>query len=424
MNINCKHLQSLMSTLYPAIVVASYNRPMALERLLRSIGKADYSGYNNIPLVISIDGGGDPQCAAIAEQFPWERGEKRVITHPQNLGLKQHILSCGDLTQQYGAIIMLEEDTFVSPYFYDYSVQTTSYYQADENIAGVSLYIYRFHEYANIAHFMPIHNGYDTFFMQVPSSCGQTWTAHQWSRFCSWYQTHAEQQTFDGLPDSVQQWSHQTSWKVFFYAYMVACDKYFVYPYVGFSVNMGDIGQHMDIQMNVCQNLLAIESPISYNYLPFSFDTVVYDAYMELLPAYFWRHGFHKGENFCVNIYGSKINNVQEPYMLSLLPCSTPIETFGTDLIPVESNVLLSNMGDKVSYGKTADFSKKDVYDMMEQLGSIYHSRLLELGKTLGRVQGVNQIKASSRYRIGNATLYPIVFLRKIYKQIITKIRK
>lgn len=50
-----------MTTIYPAIVVATYNRPYALQRLLNSIAKADYKGYKNIPLVISVDGGGNPQ---------------------------------------------------------------------------------------------------------------------------------------------------------------------------------------------------------------------------------------------------------------------------------------------------------------------------------------------------------------------------
>ena len=38
-----------------AIVIAAFNRPDCLARLLKSISLATYDGYTNIPLVISID---------------------------------------------------------------------------------------------------------------------------------------------------------------------------------------------------------------------------------------------------------------------------------------------------------------------------------------------------------------------------------
>ena len=42
----------------PAIVIAAYNRPDSLKRLLSFIDAASFI-YDDIPLVISIDGGGD-----------------------------------------------------------------------------------------------------------------------------------------------------------------------------------------------------------------------------------------------------------------------------------------------------------------------------------------------------------------------------
>lgn len=121
-----------MNILNPAIVVVAYNRSKSLERLLCSIASANYVDYSNITLVISIDGGGTGECEQVANSFQWEYGEKRIICHNENLGLKRHIVSCGDLTKQYDSIILLEEDIYVSPYFYDYSVRTASYYQSEE----------------------------------------------------------------------------------------------------------------------------------------------------------------------------------------------------------------------------------------------------------------------------------------------------
>ena len=42
----------------PAVVVVAYERPDALFRLLRSLSRADLEKCGEVPLVISIDGGG------------------------------------------------------------------------------------------------------------------------------------------------------------------------------------------------------------------------------------------------------------------------------------------------------------------------------------------------------------------------------
>ena len=104
----------------PAIVVVAYNRDKALKRLLNSLESADYSGFSDITLVISIDKSDSTEVIETAEAFSWEQGEKRVITHPERLGLKKHILGLGDLTAEFGSIIMLEDDLFVSPLLYHY----------------------------------------------------------------------------------------------------------------------------------------------------------------------------------------------------------------------------------------------------------------------------------------------------------------
>ena len=43
---------------YPAIIISAFNRPRALLRILGSLKSADYPKLENIPFVISIDGGG------------------------------------------------------------------------------------------------------------------------------------------------------------------------------------------------------------------------------------------------------------------------------------------------------------------------------------------------------------------------------
>ena len=64
--------------------------------------------------------------------------------------------------------------------------------------------------------FEVIDDGYDTYFMKVPSSWGQLWTATHWEGFRSWYDKGQQITENDYLPDNVIAWP-ETSWKKYFY---------------------------------------------------------------------------------------------------------------------------------------------------------------------------------------------------------------
>ena len=123
----------------PAIVVVAYNRPAALRRLLGSL--AGVQGAVAVPLVISIDAGGEyfADVLAVAQQFRWPFGEKRIIEQERPLGLINHVFACGDLVDEYGSIILLEDDLFVSPQAYRYATAALDFYDYDPRVAGISL---------------------------------------------------------------------------------------------------------------------------------------------------------------------------------------------------------------------------------------------------------------------------------------------
>ena len=85
-----------------AIVVVAYNRVKSLERILNSLVHAD---IDNATLIISIDKSNTNSVELYAESFVWPYGEKRVIKHTNNLGLRTHILSVGQLFNEFDAII-------------------------------------------------------------------------------------------------------------------------------------------------------------------------------------------------------------------------------------------------------------------------------------------------------------------------------
>lgn len=402
--------------IYPAIVIATYNRPHALSRLLNSIAVANYDGYNDIPLVISIDGEGSPQCEEIANNFIWTHGEKIIILHVQNLGLKRHILSCGDLTEKFGAIIMLEEDVLVSPYFYDYSVQTLTYYQDESRIAGVSLFFLKNSEMTQTP-FWPMANGHDVFFAQVPSSWGQCWTKEQWGNFKNYFETNCDKELSSLLPPQVQNWPSESSWKKYFYSYMIEADLYFVIPYVSYATNMGDKGEHFS------ESTLMFQSPLmlykkDLRLLPFSIGSILYDAYFEPLPEMIKNFGQLLDYNFEVDLAGAKpLSQIQTPYLLSIKETTKAIFSYDMSLTPVEMNVIQNIPGKYIHFARTEDFIDKkndeSFFRIMRSYNEICYNISNWKGYLEGIQRGVSSIQCSKDYQLGHFLLKPIRYVFK-----------
>lgn len=97
-----------------ALVAIAYNRVNSLKRLLNSLQKAYYDEDVNVPLIISIDKSDTEDVLRLANEFHWNHGDKRVLSHAENLGLKAHVLSQGKLLEEFDAIVVLEDDVVVA----------------------------------------------------------------------------------------------------------------------------------------------------------------------------------------------------------------------------------------------------------------------------------------------------------------------
>src|SRR5690554_5765728 len=116
----------------PAIIVPAFARHKSLRRLLNSITNAVYPSAD-IEVIVSLDGGCTPQVQHVAEEFK-ERfvfGNVRVVKHVRNMGLREHIIWCGDHSQVYGSVIVLEDDLVVHPDFYCFAVAALKFYAED-----------------------------------------------------------------------------------------------------------------------------------------------------------------------------------------------------------------------------------------------------------------------------------------------------
>lgn len=367
-----------MVTKNPTIVVVAYNRNSALSRLLKSLSKSYYP--SNVRLIISIDHGGDKEVIKTAMEYNWEYGEKILIKREQKMGLRQHVLACGDLTHDYESIILLEDDIFVSPYFYLYSIDAINYYKNDKNISGISLYKHSIN-YGNDLPFNPLEDGSDVFFLQFASSWGQVWTKEHWSEFEKWYRNNKNIDNIERVPKYIKRWP-ESSWLKYFITYMVVNNKYFVYPHTSLSTNYSDAGgEHVKLQDNRLQiPIQLIERNRIFRNLKDSLS--IYDAYFELLPKIYKNLNRKlSGYEFDVDLYGNKSTDaIVNEYILTSKPSRNCLLSFGLNLKPIEANVLLNTSGTDVCFSHSKDILSVDRFSHAYKMYRFYFN-LISLKK-------------------------------------------
>lgn len=319
-----------------AIVLPCYNRTDTLKKLLHSLVQAKYK--HPVDLVFSIDNSGCNDVLHLAEKFQWEHGEKVIIHHKENIGLRRNIISCGDLTNQYDAVIILEDDLLVSPYFFEYAYAACQYYMNEERIAGISLYSYRLCE--SLREFNPLTFGYDTYFMQWTSSWGQMWTKPQWNAFKEWYKDHCDDISNIPIPESVKLWSH--SWKKYHIAYLTDTNKYFAYPTVSYTTIQPALGVHVtEIRLDNGY-IVPLCNGIQRAFVFKEFDEeYAYDCFFELKKVLVEFNGNKVYADF--NVYGEKKKeNLHCAYFISSkpIPHAEIKKQWGIIKIPLEKNVI------------------------------------------------------------------------------------
>jgi len=341
-----------------AIAIVAFNRPASLQRLLASISRADYSGYDKIHCYINIDFSGDDTCWKVARDFSWTHGSLHIHQHVENLGLKQNVMLSAGLSQRHDAVIVLEDDLMVSPAYYQYAQQALSFFQQDDNIAGIALYANSFNEVAYCT-FDPVDDGHDNYFMQVPCSWGQMWTAKQWNKYLE-FLNGAQHSASVKLPDAVASWPELSSWKKQFFRYMIATNKYFVYPRVSMTTNFADAGKHIAEEVTVFQSsLLLVQKKFNFNLFDQSF--VIYDAYFEFSGLGYKRY---TGEDievaFDINL-SKNPEDIQAQYLITARQTEKPIKQFASSCYPYEVNVLLDIQNENVKAGYLSMTLTKDV---------------------------------------------------------------
>ncbi|WP_168406434.1 glycosyltransferase [Acinetobacter indicus] len=312
-----------------AIVVITYNRLNSLKRLIHSLLQADYD--DQIDLIVSIDRSDIfDQMHDYASKILWKHGDIEIKVAEQRLGLKKHVMQCGELLNQYEHIIVLEDDLYVSSGFYQYTKEMISKYGDNENIAGISLYNYPRNQYANLP-FTPQLDQYDIYFMKIASSWGQVWSRQKWAKFLEWYNLNPSIDELH-IPKHIKQWGDK-SWLKYHHAYCAAENKYFVYPRMALSTNFSEPGEHASLDSTYQTELL---NDIKANYrVPDSIENAIrYDEFFE-------NENIKKNINIpdlTIDLYGKKY--IYERYVLTTKHLNKKIiKSYALRMKPWEVNV-------------------------------------------------------------------------------------
>lgn len=320
-----------------AIVAIGYNRPDSMSRLLNSLSKADYCG-DTIPLIISIDNSGKDDTYSVAEKFNWKHGEKIIKTYPERLGLRNHVLECGNLTKQYENIAVFEDDIYVSEYFYRFTKQAIDLYGNDDRIAGIALYSHHWDQNSGRP-FQPLVDKHDVYFMQYACSWGQVWSRDKWQSFIEWYKVNdGEILSSPDLPQNVSRWG-DNSWLKYHIKYCIETNRFFVYPRTALSTNFSDTGQHNSEESNGYQVPIQTDFKRDYILPGFEDSRVKYDAFFELVNI--GENLQIKDDDICVDLYGTKANRQKKRYWLTLESADYGVvKSFGMAMRPVEMNII------------------------------------------------------------------------------------
>jgi hypothetical protein len=338
----------------PTIIVIAHNRPHALYRLLDSLQKGEYPP--DVNLIISIDAGGENGrfVHQIAHTFNWRGGEKQVIQQERPLGLISHFFACGDMSQEVGPIILLEDDLVVSPMFYHFAMQSLPTYADDARIAGISLNTLWFN---GITHhpFVPYLDEADVFFMQVAWYQGQVYTSEMWQRFMAWRETAAAtiipsdclHELFTRFP--------KTDWFPLKMNYLAQNGRFYVFPRESFTSNFGDIGTHFS------RSTHWFQVPLQTRRRKFRFhspdqSSAVYDSFQEMTPTCLNR----LTDQFAFFDYSVDLNGTKSQHHLTTNTLTTrnmrnPLHTYGQVMWPMEANVITAVSGHDIQFGLTTN---------------------------------------------------------------------
>lgn len=333
----------------PAIVAVGYNRPAGMKRLLKSIGKAKFND-TDITLIVSIDESNmSNEVEKVAQEFEWNYGKKEIRRFPERQGLRKHIVQCGDYSEKYGAVIILEDDLVVAEDFYSYVCEAHEAYNENEKISGIALYSFRSNQFTHFT-FTPMPSIHDVYLGDMVVTWGQSWNLKQWRSFKEWYLEHEGKLPLENvnIPRDISGWTR--SWGRYFASYMADRNLSYIYPYIARSTCFSDFGEHNKtaLPLTFVQVPLMNGCPKEYSFGAYE-ELVHYDCFYERVLSENDVITGISGNEICMDLNNMKTSAGGKKYVAtnSELPYKK-IASFGLTLRPISLNLFHEISGDQL----------------------------------------------------------------------------
>ena len=163
---------------FAPIALFVYNRPIHTQKTITHL-LANKEAKDTELFIFSDAAKNKQQVAnvtAVRNYIHSIQGFKKItiIEREQNIGLAKSIISgVSDIVQQYGKIIVFEDDLICSPYTLQYFNDALDFYEPYEQIMHINAYNYPIK-------YVPVH---DTFFFRASSSWGWATWQNCWNKF-------------------------------------------------------------------------------------------------------------------------------------------------------------------------------------------------------------------------------------------------
>ncbi len=160
------------------IAIFTYNRPEYVRKILSSLLRC--TRLNDCRVFIFCDGAKKPEDAKSVEDSRTVVREyvsllnAEIIEQDQNKGLAHSVVDGVTwLCQEFGRVIVLEDDFILHPFFLDFMLQSLDRFADNDRVAQIAGYLPPIHPKVKT----------DTFFLPVSSSCGWSTWQRAWKLF-------------------------------------------------------------------------------------------------------------------------------------------------------------------------------------------------------------------------------------------------
>jgi hypothetical protein len=160
------------------IAIFTYNRPNQSRQLFNSL--LNCTRLEECDVYIFCDGAKKPEnvqlvkdSRKVAHEFELSLNAK-IIEHDHNIGLAHSVVyGVTKLCQEYGRVIVLEDDLILHPFFLDFMLQSLDRYQDDERVAQIAGFTFP----------IKVPSTPNTFFLPLTTSWGWATWQRAWDLF-------------------------------------------------------------------------------------------------------------------------------------------------------------------------------------------------------------------------------------------------